>query len=84
MNNGPMAAPDGRGCRMRGQRSKSPKGASFSWSRAGWTVIMAAVMLGIYVLQERRILTEQQLILVTFLAIPVAAFFLSGRGQDLS
>lgn len=45
---------------------------------------MAAVMLGIYVLQERRILTEQQLILVTFLAIPVAAFFLSGRGQDLS
>ena len=42
---------------------------------------MAAVMLGIYILHDRRIITEEHMTLVIFLAVPIAAFLFSKRGQ---
>jgi len=42
---------------------------------------MAAVMLGIYTLHDRRIITEEQMTFVIFLAVPIAAFLFSKRGQ---
>ncbi len=61
---------------------RSPAGSPFSWSGALWTVIMAALMAGLYALQDYRILSEQQIILLILLAVPIAAFVLSGAGQD--
>ena len=68
---------------MEGQQStRPPAGAIFTWHRALWTVIMAAAAGGLYCLHQHRIMTEEQLMLLIFLLVPVAAFLLSGRGQD--
>lgn len=68
---------------MEGQQStRTPTGANFTWHRALWTVVMAAAAGGLYCLHQHRIMTEEQLMLLVFLLVPVAAFLLSGRGQD--
>lgn len=59
-------------------------GASFTWPRALWTVILAAMTFGLYCLREYRILSEEQLILLILVAVPVGVFVLSGMGQDTS
>lgn len=67
---------------MKGQApERSPPDASFSWPRATWTVLLAALMYGLYCLHDYRILNEEQIMLLVFIAVPVAAFVLSGRGQ---
>ncbi|HWV12043.1 MAG TPA: hypothetical protein VN110_02005 [Sphingobium sp.] len=58
--------------------------AVFTWSRCFWTVAMAGVGFAIYACTQYRLLSEEQLILLVFLAVPVAAFFISGTGQDRS
>lgn len=63
---------------------RSSSGASFTWPRALWTVILAAMAFGLYCLQEYRILSEEQLMLLILVAVPVGAFVLSGTGQDTS
>lgn len=70
---------------MKGQApERSTAGSPFTWSGALWTLIMAALMLGLYALQDYRILSEEQIMLLIFLAVPIAAFVLSGAGQDRS
>ncbi|WP_037506034.1 hypothetical protein [Rhizorhabdus wittichii] len=54
----------------------------FAWHRALSTVLFAAAALAFYGLSEHRILSEEQLILLLFIALPVGAFALSGMGQD--
>ncbi|MDE8652829.1 hypothetical protein [Novosphingobium album (ex Liu et al. 2023)] len=67
---------------MKGQApERSPPDASFTWPRAMWTVIMAVLMYGLYCLQDYHILSEEQIMLLIFLAVPIAAFALSGAGQ---
>jgi hypothetical protein len=39
---------------------------------------------GLYCLREYRILSEEQLMLLILVAVPVGAFVLSGMGQDTS
>ena len=63
-------------------RDRLPKGSPFSWTAALWTVVLAAATYGLSCLRDRRILSEEQLFLVIFIAVPVAAFILSGKGQD--
>lgn len=63
------------------QLIKPPAGAGFSWHGALWTVIVAAAAGGIYCLYQHRIMTEEQLMLLIFVTVPVAAFLLSGHGQ---
>ncbi|MFD2498760.1 hypothetical protein ACFSTI_07715 [Rhizorhabdus histidinilytica] len=48
------------------------------------TVLFAAAALAFYCLSEHRILSEEQLMLLLFIALPVGAFTLSGMGQDSS
>lgn len=62
----------------------SSSGASFTWPRALWTVILAAMAFGLYCLREYRILSEEQLMLFILVAVPAGAFVLSGMGQDTS
>ncbi|HEX7854827.1 MAG TPA: hypothetical protein VF503_14145 [Sphingobium sp.] len=70
---------------MKGRAPERPNaGSPFSWSGAMWSVVMAAITYGLYALQEYRILSEEQIILLIFIALPTAAFFLSGSGQDRS
>jgi hypothetical protein len=45
---------------------------------------MAAGAAGLVALQKSRFLSEEMLILLIFVAVPVAAFCLSGKGQDHS
>jgi|UPI000687B481 amino acid permease len=58
--------------------------ATFTWPRALWTLVLAGLMFGLYYLNENRILSEEQIILIVFVAVPVGAFFVSGKGQDMS
>ena len=68
-----------------GQVPKKPAPAgSFSWSGVLWTVVMAVGAAGLYALQAYRILSEEMLILLIVIAVPIAAFCLSGVGQDRS
>lgn len=70
---------------MKGQRSKPPNARPpFNWHHVAWTLIMAAAAYGIYFLHQHRIATEEQLMLLIFVLVPVVAFLLSGRGQDRS
>ena len=70
---------------MKGQAPERPSaGSPFSWSGAIWSVIMAALAYGLYALQDNRILSEEQIMLLIFIAVPVAAFIMSGSGQDRS
>jgi len=63
---------------------KRAGGSPFSWSGALWTLAMAAGAAGLVALQKSRFLSEEMLILLIFVAVPVAAFCLSGKGQDHS
>lgn len=63
---------------------KRAPGSPFSWSGVLWTLAMAAGAAGLVALQKSRILSEEMLILLVFVAVPVAAFCLSGKGQDRS
>jgi hypothetical protein len=63
---------------------KRALGSPFSWSGVLWTLAMAAGTAGLVALQKSRILSEEMLILLVFVAVPVAAFCLSGKGQDRS
>ncbi|MFC0306270.1 hypothetical protein [Rhizorhabdus histidinilytica] len=47
-------------------------------------MLFAAAALAFYCLSEHRILSEEQLMLLLFIALPVGAFTLSGMGQDSS
>lgn len=68
---------------MKGQRSKQTRAhASLSWSGVISTFIMAAIFLGLHYLYRHGVMTEEQLMLLIFIAVPIAAFLLSGRGQD--
>ncbi|WP_257558444.1 PrgI family protein [Sphingobium sp. CFD-2] len=70
---------------MKGQRSEpSDISPVPTWSSIIWTLIMAAAAYGIYFLRHHRILTEEQLMLLLFVMVPIAAFLLSGYGQDRS
>ena len=70
---------------MKGQAPERPSaGSPFSSSGAIWSAIMAAIAYGLYALQDNRILSEEQIMLLIFIAVPVAAFILSGSGQDSS
>ena len=53
--------------------------AVFTWSRALWTLLFAGLAFALYCL-----LSEEQTMLLIFLAVPIAAFFVSGKGQDMS
>lgn len=67
---------------MNGHIPRGPLGAaSFTWRCAMSMVVVAAGGYGSYILRQYHILTEEQLILILFLAVPVAAFVLSGVGQ---
>ena len=67
---------------MKGQApERSRRDASFSWSGAIWTGIMAVAMYGLYCLHEYRVLSEEQIVLLAFVAVPIAAFLLSRKGQ---
>ena len=59
-------------------------GSPFTWNGAFWTVVMAAGAAGLFALQKYRILSEEMLILLIVIAVPVAVFCLSGKGQDSS
>jgi hypothetical protein len=63
---------------------KRALGSPFSWSGALWTLAMAAGTAGLVALQNSHFLSEEMLILLVFVAVPVAAFCLSGKGQDRS
>lgn len=70
---------------MKGQAPERPRaGSPFSWAGATWSVIMAAIMYGLYALHDHHILSEEQIMLLIFIAVPIAAFVLSGAGQDKS
>lgn len=58
--------------------------AVFTWSRCFSTLAMAGVGFVIYACTQYRLLSEEQLILLVFIAVPLAAFFISGIGQDRS
>lgn len=58
--------------------------AVFTWARALWSIVLAGLTFGLYCLSEYRILSEEQIMLLIFVAVPVAAFFISGKGQDRS
>lgn len=58
--------------------------AVFTWSRALWTLLFAGLAFALYCLSEYRLLSEEQTMLLIFLAVPIAAFFVSGKGQDIS
>lgn len=68
---------------MKGHAPKrSSPGASFSWHGASWTVVMGAAMYGLYCLRDCRILTEDQIMWLVLIAVPVAAALLSvARGE---
>ena len=63
---------------MTGQtpRNRSTQ-ASFTWGRALWTVILAGVAFGLFCLSEYQVLTNAQIMLLIFVAVPIAAFFVS-------
>lgn len=65
-------------------RAPEPRswGSGFTWPAAAWTVLIALATYGLFQLQEYRILSEEQLILLILVLVPVAAFLLSGVGQD--
>ena len=77
--------PHNRGRRIMGQAPKkqAPVG-SFSWSGVMWTIVMAVGAAGLYTLQEYRVLSEEMFIFLIIIAVPIAAFCLSGVGQDRS
>lgn len=58
--------------------------AVFTWSRALWTLLFAGLTFALYCLSEYRLLSEEQIMLLMFLIVPIAAFFVSGKGQDMS
>ena len=58
--------------------------AVFTWSRALWTLLFAGLAFALYCLSKYRLLSEEQIMLLIFLAVPIAAFFVSGKGQDMS
>lgn len=70
---------------MTGQtpRNRSTR-ASFTWGRALWTVILAGVTFGLICLSEYEVLSNAQIMLLIFLAVPVAAFLVSGWSRDES
>jgi len=59
-------------------------GSSFAWSGVMCSAIMAAIASGLYALHDHHVLSEEQILLLLFMAIPIAAFILSGAGQDRS
>lgn len=68
---------------MPGRAPKSRSwGSGFTWPAAAWTVLLALATYGLFQLQEYRILSEEQLILLILVLAPVTAFLLSGVGQD--
>jgi len=80
-----QAANDRRGCRMKRFMSGDPATqAVFTWPRALWTLLLAGLTFILYCLNEYRLLREEQIMLLIFLAAPIAAFFVSGKGQDMS
>lgn len=58
--------------------------AVFTWPRALWTLLLAGLTFILYCLSEYNLLREEQIMLLIFLAVPIAAFFVSGKGQDMS
>ena len=56
--------------------------APFFWRGALRIACFAAAALGIYGLSEAHILNEELVMLLLFVALPIAAFALSGAGQD--
>jgi hypothetical protein len=70
---------------IKGQRIRQlPAGRSFFWPGVVWVVVMISAVCGLYYLHQNRIVTEEQLMLSIFVAVPVFAFLLSGKGQDIS
>jgi Na+/proline symporter len=67
-----------------GAASQASEKASFSWFRAFCTIVIAGSAMVFYYLEHREILNEQQLMLISFIAVPIAAFLISGAGQDTS
>lgn len=69
---------------MKGRQPKQ-SGPRFSYTLHGvtWTLIMAAATYAIYLLHRRHILSEEQLMLSTFILAPLCAFLLCVQGQDL-
>lgn len=58
--------------------------AIFTLQRALWTLGFAGLAFILYCLSEYRLLREEQIMLLIFLAVPITAFFVSGKGQDMS
>ncbi|WP_254515812.1 hypothetical protein [Novosphingobium sp. G106] len=69
--------------KWRAEKPPTP-GSPFSWLGMIWSVVMAAIMYGLYLLHDFRVLSEEQIMLFVFIVVPVAAFVLSGAGQDRS
>ncbi|WP_395396120.1 hypothetical protein WBP07_22625 (plasmid) [Novosphingobium sp. BL-8A] len=80
---GPIAA---KGTSMDGRRKRKLLAAApgFSWTGAIWSGVAAVSAYCLYYSHRHGILTEIQIELLVFLAVPVAAFVLSGIGQDPS
>jgi uncharacterized membrane protein YbjE (DUF340 family) len=70
---------------MMGQipRDRSTR-ASFTWGRALWAVILAGVTFGLICLSEYQVLSNAQIMMLIFLAVPVGAFLVSGWCHDAS
>ena len=58
--------------------------AVFTWSRVLWTLLCSGLAFVLYCLSEYHLLSEEPIMLLIFLAVPIAAFFVSGKGQDMS
>lgn len=56
--------------------------ASLSWRGVGWTLALALCWLGLHDLAHHHAFTARHLMILIFLAAPLAAFMLSGGGQD--
>ena len=68
---------------MKARRSNQARASvPFPWSGMLWTFIIAAALFALHDLFRHGVITEEQIMLLTFAAVPIATFLLSGRGQD--
>ncbi|OYW86569.1 MAG: hypothetical protein B7Z20_07195 [Sphingobium sp. 32-64-5] len=56
--------------------------APFSWRGAVWTLALALFWLGLYDLASHHRVSGWYIMLLIFLAVPLATFMLSSAGQD--
>lgn len=67
---------------MKARRSNQARASvPFPWSGVLWTFIIAAAFFALHYLFRHGVMTEEQIMLLTYAAVPIATFLLSGRGQ---